>query len=307
MYRDYIPRNMVVTYCSAQHERKIVDRHSPFMLHFVMATSILPSTGVGETVLKALERLQVEEVSDYTFVDSDATIASMLDSLVELPVSPPSLYIDLEGVRLSRYGSISVLQIFVLPQDHTYLVDVHHLRGRAFTVTGKSKQNTLKSILESADIPKVIFDVRIDSDALFHHFQVKLAGVEDLQLMEIATRQGPKRFLNGLSRCIERDCPMTFQDEKEWRSVKENGRKMFAPECGGSYEVFNERPMAEPMVRYCIQDVQLLGKLWRIYDRKLTSGWRVKVKAATVERIRYSQGPVYIGEGKHKALPPPGW
>jgi len=32
-------------------------------------------------------------------------------------------------------------------------------------------------ILESPDIPKVFFDVRNDSDALYSHFDVSLAGV----------------------------------------------------------------------------------------------------------------------------------
>lgn len=267
----------------------------------------LLSTRCEEDVLKALQHLNVEEVPSYTFVDSESALVSVLDCLVDLPVTPPSIYVDLEGVRLSRYGTISIMQIFILPQDHTYLIDVHRLQDRTFSIVGERKDNTLRQILESQYIPKVIFDVRNDSDALFHLFGIRLAGMQDLQLMEIATRSGPRRYLNGLSKCIERDISMTYPEEKQWKETKEKGVKLFAPERGGSYEVFNTRPMAEEMIRYCVQDVQLLGKLWEIYDRKITSSWRARVTSETSHRIKFSQGDIYLGEGKHKALAPNGW
>lgn len=47
---------------------------------------------------------------------------------------------------------------------------------------------SLQSILESPKTPKVFFDVRTDSDALFAQFGIKLAGIIDLQLMELASR-----------------------------------------------------------------------------------------------------------------------
>jgi GT2 family glycosyltransferase len=45
-----------------------------------------------------------------------------------------------------------------------------------------------KAILETNDIHKVFFDVRNDSEASFHRFQICLQGVDDVQLMELATR-----------------------------------------------------------------------------------------------------------------------
>lgn len=47
---------------------------------------------------------------------------------------------------------------------------------------------SLKSILESSMTPKVFFDVRTDSDALYGQFGIRLAGIIDLQLMEVASR-----------------------------------------------------------------------------------------------------------------------
>lgn len=82
--------------------------------------------------------------------------AELVDRIVKLSVSPPSLYNDLEGIKLSRHGFISIVTLYVLPTATVYLIDVHVLGIAAFFTTGKSKQ-TLQAILESEKIPKVFF------------------------------------------------------------------------------------------------------------------------------------------------------
>ena len=99
--------------------------------------------------------------------------------MVDLSADPPSLYIDLEGVHLSRQGAISILQILISPQRRTYLIDVHALGSKVFSTAGANGQ-TLKTIFESETIPKVFFDVRNDSDALYSHFGICLAGIQDI-------------------------------------------------------------------------------------------------------------------------------
>ena len=64
---------------------------------------------------------------------------------------------------------------------------------------------TLRDILETSAIPKVVFDVRNDSEALYSHFNIRLTSVHDIQLMELATRMLSKKCVNGLSKCIKRD------------------------------------------------------------------------------------------------------
>jgi exonuclease 3'-5' domain-containing protein 1 len=118
-----------------------------------------------------------------------------------------------------------------------YLIDVHTLQEKAFLTAGTAGK-PLKTILESDKIPKVFFDVRNDSDALYAHFGIKLAGVQDIQLMELATRDFSKRYLNRLSKCIERDSPMMPGEKQKWESVKE--------------------------------DVQYMPRLWSEYRLKLT-------------------------------------
>jgi exonuclease 3'-5' domain-containing protein 1 len=260
--------------------------------------------------------VQIEDVTDltdslaqttlqeaYQLVDTVEAISTVVDKLIDQPTTPPSLYFDLEGVNLSRQGSISIIQIHVAPQNKSYLIDIHTLGSKAFDTTSKLG-HTLKSVLQSPSIPKVFFDVRNDSDALFSHFQVSLAGIVDLQVMEFATRTFQKRFVNGLSKCIDRDLDLSYSQKVECQRVKEKGVKLFAPEKGGRYEVFNERPLSADIGLYCVQDVQWLPALYQAYSRKLSKTMSTKVANATLARVRESQSPSYNGHGKHKAEGP---
>ncbi len=254
-------------------------------------------------LVTTLERTSVEESNAFHFVDSCSAIADLVDSLTDLPASPPSLYLDLEGVNLSRQGTISILQLLVSSQHRTYLIDVHTLGSKAFSTVGANGQ-TLATILESETIPKVFFDVRNDSDALYSHFGIRLVGVQDVQVMEFATRRVRGRFVSGLSKCIERDGMMTITERQEWLATKEKGLKLFTPERGGSYELLNVRPLCEELILYCVQDVQFLPRLWSGYFSKLTPSLLARVKMATGERVKSSQSEMYNGHGKHKALGP---
>lgn len=258
------------------------------------------------TITKSLQNSKLEEESSLKFVDTLEDVAELLEGLADLPTEPPSLYIDLEGVNLCRHGTISILQIFVCPKNQTFLIDIHTLKADTFSYPA-SNGSTLRSVLQSTSIPKVFFDVRNDSDALFSHYGIELSGVQDLQLMELAQRQSSRRLVNGLGRCIEQHASMTLTERADWKAAKDVGRKLFAPEQGGSYEVFNVRPLPEEIVQYCAQDVQFLPKLWLKYHQAMTHIWRVKVEAEVQNRIQLSKSHDYNGKGKHMALAPKGW
>ncbi|GKZ64930.1 hypothetical protein AnigIFM50267_007086 [Aspergillus niger] len=190
-------------------ESEILVNHRVKEEHKVLARKI-PSTE------NATSRSEVS----VSFIDTLEGICEVIEALMNSPVTPPSIYIDLEGINLGREGPISIVQIFLDPQHRVYLVDVHTLGATAFdhaTTTGK----TLRSIFESDGIPKVFFDVRNDSVAMFHQYQVKLAGIYDLQVMEVGTRARPGKYLAGLAKCISRDAPMTPFEKASWRARKE--------------------------------------------------------------------------------------
>jgi len=64
----------------------------------------------------------------------------------------------------------------------------------------------------------------------------------DLQLLELAVRRSMMRntkWVNGLGRSIE----SYVHPPRDWKTIKDAGVALFAPEKGGSYTVFETRPV----------------------------------------------------------------
>ncbi|KAI0155257.1 ribonuclease H-like domain-containing protein [Xylariaceae sp. FL1272] len=241
-------------------------------------------------------------------VSTTQGIAKLIDLICNLPTSPPSLHLDLEGVNLSRHGTVSILQIYDRTQNVTYLVDIYTLGNKAFTTKGNHSHETLKSILESPSIPKVFFDVRRDSDALYAHFNVDLKGIHDLQLMELATTTRRCSYVRGLAACIDCDLDLSQNEKLEFLDNKNKGKALFAPEKGGSFEVFNERPLSNDIYSYCVSDVHYMARLWDTYtNRGLSPEWKEKLERETKARVEESQSPYFCGSGKHMSRCPHGW
>ena len=249
-------------------------------------------------------------------INTTKQIGDLVDWLVSPHTPPfqfsPTMYIDLEGVNLCREGSISILTLLIdtdeIPTRRVYLIDVHVLGAQAFTTTGVNQKKTLEDILQDEKIPKVFFDVRNDSDALFAHFGVQLQGVEDVQLMESATRKTTpsRRLLSGLAKCVEKNAPMSFggSGSGSWKLAKEKGERLFKPEYGGSYEVFNQRPIPEEIVDYCVGDVQCLRELRDKFWGSRDLQWRDLVEEESRKRVAASQRSEYQPHGRDKALAP---
>jgi exonuclease 3'-5' domain-containing protein 1 len=150
-------------------------------------------------------------------VESVSTLTSLLDDFAALPIQPPSLYLDLEGIRLRRQGSISIISIYVAPTKKVYLVDIYRL--------GK-----------------------------------------DLQLMELATRQGPKDFVTGLAKCIQKDSVVSTSVKAEWQRTKDGASRLYNPKKGRRYEIFNARPLHPNILQYYAGDVALLPGPYQAYN-----------------------------------------
>jgi len=228
----------------------------------------------------------------------------MVQELSRLPVNPPSLFMDLEGANLSRDGTLSLLTIYAQPKNHVYIVDITTLQSAAFDLALGSGM-TLRGILQSPTIPKVLFDVRNDSDALFAHYGVSLAAVEDVQLMEVAARPAPsKDYVRGLANCIKYDAVLPPAEKTAWNAAKDVGVKLFAPERGGSYDVFDVRPLSPEIQLYCINDVRYLPALRNLYWSRLNAEWKSKVLQESAGRVALSQDEKYQPNGPWKSLSP---
>lgn len=233
-------------------------------------------------------------------IDDLTRLQSLLIRIAERLRSEPRqlLFIDVEGVKLGRNGTITIIQLLMPPDPTVYLIDVYVLGAQAFNFTIESSLS-LRSLLESQVTFKVFFDIRHDSDALYGLFRVSVAGIVDIQILEFANREIPYKRLSGLAACIEKDLPSV----PGWQETKEEGRRLFKRECGGRYEVFLERPLLPEILRYCEQDVLLLPALLASYTTKLRRHRlrAIRIQSIVKKRISISQAAGFDGDAKGMA------
>ncbi|KAL9109385.1 MAG: hypothetical protein Q9227_005892 [Pyrenula ochraceoflavens] len=255
--------------------------------------------------------------ASHSWVKSDSEIQDLLRTISDNSTQPPPLFLDLEGVNLSRAGTISIMQMLIPPKAHVFLIDIHRLEARAFSTShpeilahdpSRSHFTSLKTILESPNIPKFFFDVRNDSGALHANFDIHLRGTLDIQLLEFLSRSGYPRNLSGLANCIKRDARLATHELHQWDQVKKAGKALFDPEGGPPrHELFNAESLDPILEAYCVQDVLLLPKLLQVYAERLRTVSDVRarhVQRESLNRVAESQKVTSRGKGDHMALGP---
>jgi exonuclease 3'-5' domain-containing protein 1 len=132
--------------------------------------------------------------------------------------------------------------------------------------------------------------MHLGSDPLYFHYQIRLQKVEDVQPIENGSRHGPlrnKMFVNHLSKCIENDFVQLAAERKHWEDAQKKGKKFFASEVGGSYQVFNARPLSEDTSSCWTHGATFLPELRRKYWVMLNAEWKSKVAEETNARVDY--------------------
>lgn len=210
-----------------------------------------------------------------------------------------TLYLDLEGENLSRHGTLTLITILVKPQNTTRIIDVMTLRSSAFN-TLSSDGGSLKSILESPSVPKRMWDVRNDADALWAHYKVGLAAVTDIQLLENASRPArhDKSRLMGLESAIRYDLRWGYKDRQRWLRTKQDIRQLMPT------GVFSKRPMDDKTIEYCVNDVKKLPDLEAVYMKKITPAWLHKAQREMERRLTEARSPDYQPQSREKAFGP---
>jgi len=305
------------------------------------------------------------DLLSYEFVDTvdgiKTTLRHILDArreqLDDAKFDPhmPLLFVDAEGNNLCRYGTVSLLQIHIPQSGRTFIIDIFVLGAVAFSTTipcfsydlsitsspttplpfpdisSEGDGISLQSILESPGIIKCFFDVRNDADALYNLHSISINCVVDLQILEVATRKGKRRLLNGLARAIRLDGSLEPEELARWLDIKEKGKAMFratnshvnaagpnvptssSPSAASllapskddaDYAIFDARPLPEGLLQYAINDVIHLPRLWVIYDAKLTAKWRSKCENEAKWRLQLAKQDEYYGKNGNMALSP---
>ena len=182
----------------------------------------------------------------------DMAIAKILECVPNGPLA-----VDCEGIDLGRSGELCILQVGCVTKSSAvvfFLFDVCVL-GRAMFDRG------LRQVLENADILKLVYDARSDSDALFAQFDVRLRGLIDLQVAFMKTKQPDARYLFGMKKAlIAVGISAAFKDD---------GQRLFLPENGGTFQVWKQRPLIPQLVCYASDDTASLFKLWNRLKRSV--------------------------------------
>ncbi|OTB17086.1 hypothetical protein K445DRAFT_288162 [Daldinia sp. EC12] len=234
-----------------------------------------------------------------TLIPSPTLVSSLSDLRVFLSsiTSSSSLYLDLEGKSLSRNGTLTIITALVYPANVTSLIDIQTLEAFAFT-TASPNGKTFKAILEDPLIPKYLWDVRNDADALWAHYQVRLAGVTDIQLLENATRKGPKTYVTGLNKGIERDLNLRYMEKQHWIQTKKEVTATMPD------DIFARRPLDTKTIQYCANDVVHLPALHQTYARRIDSQWMRKVMDESARRVADACSPTYEPQSETKKFGP---
>ena len=234
-----------------------------------------------------------------TAVPAPTLLSSVPDLQAFLAAIPSSctLDLDLEGKNLCRHGTIAVITVLVHPQGVIRLIDVHTLGKAAFT-TAAANGRTLQSLLEDPTVPKCLWDVRNDADALWALYQVGLAGVIHIQLLENACRTGDKTYIRGLDKCIQKDLKLGFMELNRWIRTKKEITSLM------STDIFAARPMETKTAAYCSNDVVHLPALHKLYLSRISPQWLAKTKMESTRRVHEAQSPGYLPQSPTKKLGP---
>ena len=256
-----------------------------------------------------------------------------LDRALRACVSSDVLAVDLEGVSMSRVGPVTLLQ--VAARDRVFLFDAQalgtaELFERAVRPESDeedepssdgdagARKKTLRFVLEDPRVTKLMFDCRVDSDALFHQHGVALRGVFDVQLADVASRRRKNLavpLLSGMPKCAARHLAGASGATKQslaaldadpndnsvtragggseaeavtrvTEHLKSKVKALYAPDKGGDAQLWALRPISEDARRYAALDVWLLLRIHQAMteDQALDEAWRARVVAASAQR-----------------------
>lgn len=207
------------------------------------------------------------------------------------------LFLDLEGVQLGKEGKICLLQFTQgNGDDRIFVLDI---------IKSPELLGKLGKVLESQHWRKYIFDPRGDSSNLFHEFGITMRNVVCLQLAEIAfdRQNGIRRnFVSGLSNVLKR--VLDTEQQIVVCQMKDEGKRMFSPDKGGSFEIFEKRPLPEKIIEYSAMDVFFLEDIKRFFFDVLDQYWVDWVLLRSFERLELACSSSSLPTGKKACIAP---
>lgn len=189
------------------------------------------------------------------------------------------LVLDLEGERLGRDGTLSMLQIAVSPQE-VYCFDILALGAKALD------KAHLRPVLEDPQVVKLCYDGRSDADALYHIYGVVLRGLYDIQVLYTCLFQAPTDpYLKGLTHALRMPGVVDKGLLELIVECKETCKKQLSSSTTQDH-LFMTRPLCSMALRYCILDV--------IYLFDMYAGWSSRCDGERVARITRERTEAFV-------------
>jgi hypothetical protein len=278
------------------------DSKNIFMMFFQYYT-VDTTTGILDIHETREDTTFMESKFRVNLIDSWGSLLKLLLHLEEIvSAEGAAVAVDFEGMKLSRHGALCLVQMSCY-DDPTlvYVIDVHLLGRETFTLRTKNG-TTLRGLLEDQNIRKVWFDPRNDADALYHQFGVMPRGSFDLQLAEVADRRSRDlnvHYVQGLGKCLTQ-CPALQTEQKVFAErINGLGKNLYEPKDGGTYEVFQRRPLHPVILVYSAHDVRYMLALYEQYVQCLgeDSDWVTRVLKAGDVRCQWCLYSEYVLPG----------
>ncbi|KAJ7576698.1 ribonuclease H-like domain-containing protein, partial [Mycena floridula] len=227
-------------------------------------------------------------MSSFTLCDTEAAA----QAAIAIISSCDMIALDCEAQNLgTRGGRLSLINIRTMSSlnSSTFMFDVLRLE--------KSILRPLFDILESESIIKVMFDCRMDFSALYHEEAVTLRNVLDMQVADIASRQGESlgrqierlgsfypygvntafykdvHALSGLARCLEEHCGIARTD----------GRV--------DHQQWLHRPLSSSNLSYAAEDVKLIAALYERFVQNALIGTELHEQSARYLSLHRQRQP----------------
>jgi exonuclease 3'-5' domain-containing protein 1 len=211
---------------------------------------------------------------DVILIDQPDECARVVRKLLDTHAAAPTftVAVDLEGRGIGPAEGVLAILTVALLDGTVYLFDIAAMKQAAF------ETGLLKDLLEHPKLVKLFFDCRTDVAEL-HKYNVRPQGVLDLQPPDVRHVAPRGDFVVGLAKALEKLRLTTARDD----AVKSEGKKLFDPEDGGSYDVWFERPLKPALVEYAAIDVKLLFAMRRTLQT--SEAWAARVSEQRVAKF----------------------
>ena len=186
--------------------------------------------------------------------------------------------VDCEGYDLCRNGTLDILNIGTANKK-VFLFDITKMGVSAFDAG-------LRDLLESGSdvMTKLMYDCRNDSDALMHLYNVKLAGVLDLQLAESDSRRKNRknyRYLKGMRKTMQ-----IYAPDRESEMIKYSGGEKIRNAQKTGTPIWDKRPLASDLLDYCAVDTTKMFSLLEVFQKKMVRKEMLEASERYVDHFR---------------------